>query len=151
MTKENFRDIITVLTRIVQLERRTGVEINVDVRSRIPIYEQLVTQIKQMTLFGTAQPDEKLPSVRQLSAELGINPNTIQKAYTELERRGVIYTAAGRGCFISADVSALEKEHRENIFSELFEKICAARDCGISEEEIAALCNKVYKGGTDID
>ena len=62
----------------------------IDYKSRKPIYEQLVDNIKSLIVSGVLQRDDQLPSVRQLAQELAINPNTIQKAYTELERQGVI-------------------------------------------------------------
>ncbi|WP_046213266.1 GntR family transcriptional regulator [Paenibacillus wulumuqiensis] len=72
-----------------------------DVRSRKPIYEQLMDKIKEMILYGILKPDEQLPSVRTLSGQLTVNPNTIQKAYRELEREGYIYSQAGKGSFVA--------------------------------------------------
>ena len=63
--------------------------IYVDLRSRTPIFEQIIDAVQDLAIRGLMQPDEPLPSVRALAAELAINPNTIQKAYAELERRGV--------------------------------------------------------------
>lgn len=68
-----------------------------DVRSRKPIYEQLTDKVKEMILHGILQVDEQLPSVRTLSQQLTVNPNTIQKAYRELEREGYIYSLQGKG------------------------------------------------------
>ena len=86
--------------------------IYVDLRSRRPIFEQIVDAVRDLAIRGLMQPDEHLPSVRALAAELAINPNTIQKAYGELERQGVIYSLAGRGNFISPDISRLADTHR---------------------------------------
>jgi len=69
----------------------------IDSMSRQPVYEQIVDQVEQMILSGLMRPGEQLPSVRSLSLELSINPNTIQKAYAELDGRGIIYTLPGRG------------------------------------------------------
>ena len=74
--------------------------INLDLKSRVPIYEQLVDKVKQLIIQGVIKPDEKLPSVRNLAQELTINPNTIQKAYRELEREGYIYSLPGKGSFV---------------------------------------------------
>lgn len=79
----------------------------IDAMSRIPVYEQIVEQMERFVLAGIMRPNDKLPSVRNLSVELSINPNTIQKAYTELDRRGVVYSVPGRGSFVAAD--AVEK------------------------------------------
>ncbi len=80
--------------------------IQVDVRSRVPIYEQIINSIKQMSISGVLLPNEKLPSVRELAKDMTINPNTIQKAYQELERQGIIYIKRGQGTFINPDIKA---------------------------------------------
>ena len=74
--------------------------INLDLKSRVPIYEQLVDKVKQLIIQGVLKPDEKLPSVRSLAQELTINPNTIQKAYRELEREGYIYSLPARAVLL---------------------------------------------------
>ena len=79
----------------------------VDAMSRVPVYEQIVEQTERFILAGVMRANDKMPSVRNLSVELVINPNTIQKSYTELDRRGVIYSVPGKGCFVAED--ALEK------------------------------------------
>jgi len=73
-----------------------------DLRSREPIYEQLVEKIKELIINRVLQPDEQLPAVRTLASELTVNPNTIQKAYRELEARGYIYSVPGKGSFVKA-------------------------------------------------
>ena len=72
-----------------------------DTRSRKPIYEQLVDKLKELIINEVLKPDEQLPSVRQLAQELTINPNTIQKAYRELENQGFIYSQKGKGSFVN--------------------------------------------------
>ena len=91
--------------------------IQVDVRSRVPIYEQIVNSFKQMAMSGILSPDEKLPSVRDLSQELTINPNTIQKAYQELERQNIIYTKRGQGSFVNRRNQ--ENYHRKHVFRDI--------------------------------
>ena len=76
----------------------------IDYKDTRPIYEQIVEKFKLLILKGGMQPDEQMPSVRNLAIELSINPNTIQKAYAELERQGFIYTVKGRGNFVSGDI-----------------------------------------------
>ena len=75
----------------------------VDVKSRIPIYEQIIASVKDSVVSGLMTADEPLPSVRSLAGELAINPNTIQKAYSELERQGIVYSVPGRGSFIASE------------------------------------------------
>lgn len=74
----------------------------IDLKSRKAIYEQVVDNFKELIITGVLKPDEKVPSVRELAKELTINPNTIQKAYRELESRGYFYTVSGLGNFVAA-------------------------------------------------
>ena len=73
-----------------------------DYRDSRPLYQQVKDSLRRMMLTGLLEPDEKLPSVRSLATPLAINPNTIQRAYAELEAEGYIYSVAGRGSFVSA-------------------------------------------------
>ena len=76
--------------------------IQINYQDKRPIYEQVVEKFRQLIVMGVLKPDEKIPSVRNLAIDLSINPNTIQKAYQELERQGFVYTVKGRGNFVSA-------------------------------------------------
>ena len=76
--------------------------ISLDYRDSRPLYQQVKDSLRRMMLTGLLEPDEKLPSVRSLATQLAINPNTIQRAYAELEAEGYIYSVAGRGSFVSA-------------------------------------------------
>lgn len=87
----------------------------IDYKDTRPIYEQVVDKFKTLILHGAPQADEQMPSVRNLAMELSINPNTIQKAYAELERQGFIYTVKGRGNFVSGDGRLVEERKRECI------------------------------------
>ena len=78
----------------------------IDSLSRTPVYEQIITQAEQLVAREILKPGDALPSVRTLSITLGINPNTIQKAYSELDRRELIVSVAGKGCFIRQDISS---------------------------------------------
>lgn len=73
-----------------------------DYRDSRPLYQQVKDSLRRMMLTGLLEPDEKLPTVRTLATQLAINPNTIQRAYAELEAEGYIYSVAGRGSFVSA-------------------------------------------------
>ena len=97
-----------------------------------PIYEQIVDYFKEMILKGVYTTDMQLPSVRSLAVENSINPNTIQKAYTELERQNFIYSVKGRGSFV-APVERLINYRREEMWQEL--RIKDASILGISREE----------------
>ncbi len=123
--------------------------IYVDVKSREPIYEQLISNIKSLAFNGLLEPDEQLPSVRTLSRELTINPNTIQKAYTELERQGVIYSLPGRGSFISSNTGELAKLKLETLLSEIRTDIKKAKDSGLSREDVLSCIDVIWGDKND--
>ena len=110
--------------------------ISIDYKDRKPIYEQLVDNIKDLVLKGVLACDEQLPSVRQLANDLAINPNTIQKAYTELERQGVTYSLKGRGCFIASGTELLRAELGERLWAALLETVGGLLDLGVPGAEI---------------
>ena len=109
--------------------------ITVDLRDRKQLCEQLVDNVKALILSGELSPDDKLPSVRSLARELGINPNTIQKAYSELERTGVITTLQGRGSIVLADANILRDEQEERLVVRLMQSANTAKRSGISKEK----------------
>lgn len=80
--------------------------VHINYRSPLPLYEQIKEGIIKLLMTGALAPEERLPSVRDLATELAINPNTIQRAYRELESEGYIYTVPGRGCFAAAQAEA---------------------------------------------
>ena len=126
--------------------------ITVDLRDRKQLYEQLVDNIKNLILTGELQPDDKLPSVRSLAKELGINPNTIQKAYSDLERQGVIMSLQGRGSIILADKKGLRGEQYEKLVEKMRAIAYEMKSSGISEAEFveaAALAYRKIGGNTD--
>jgi len=122
----------------------TTTQITVDLRSRIPIYEQIINNIKELALVGLFKPDEQIPSIRQLTQQLGINPNTIQKAYAELERQGIIYTLAGRGAFISGETDKLVEQKRDEILGNIETAIFEAKKYFIPKTLVDDVVNSVY-------
>lgn len=122
--------------------------ITVDLRSRTPIFEQIVASVRDLVIRGLMQPDENLPSVRALASELAINPNTIQKAYAELERQGVIYSLAGRGNFVASDISAIVEEHRASLLEKVKADVLAAKNAGLGDGEIFAALKDILGGET---
>lgn len=107
----------------------------IDYHDSRPIYEQIVENFKLQILKGIIQADEQMPSVRSLAMELSTNPNTIQKAYAELERQGYIYTVKGRGNFVKSNTSMIEDKKRE-LVGAILELFNEAREIGISVDEI---------------
>jgi len=118
--------------------------ITVDLRDRKQLYEQLIDNVKNLILSGELSADDKLPSVRSLAKELGINPNTIQKAYTELERQGIIMTLQGRGSMILADKNSLADEKIEMLKEKLAAVAAEMRAAGIDEEKFIGFAKKAF-------
>lgn len=119
--------------------------ISVDTRDRKPIYEQLTSNIKSLVLRGILKPNEQLPGVRTLAVELAINPNTIQKAYAELERQGIIYSMQGRGSFVTDNVESLRTLECEHLLAEVERSLAAAKEAGITKDEIVKLSDKIWR------
>ncbi|MBQ7004665.1 MAG: GntR family transcriptional regulator [Oscillospiraceae bacterium] len=84
---------------------------DIDLMSRVPIYEQLYRKVVELILKGVLVENDKLPSVRSLATDLSVNPNTVAKAYSLLERDGIIHSLAGRGSFIAKPDTLLAQEH----------------------------------------
>jgi GntR family transcriptional regulator len=121
----------------------------IDNQSRQPVYEQVTAQFEKFLLKGIIKPREQMPSVRNLSIELNINPNTIQKAYAELDRRGLLVSVPGRGSFVSdkAKTVLMEKKIKElNIFREMAEEFKLA---GIEKDQIISEIEEAYKKEND--
>ena len=118
--------------------------ITVDLRSRKPIYEQIVDNVKNLVLTGILKPDEQLPAVRKLAVDLTINPNTIQKAYTILEAQQIVYSIPGRGIFISGQLDDLLSLKRLEIISSLKSQLEEASSLGISKDEIISLVTDTF-------
>lgn len=116
----------------------------IDYKDRRPIYEQVVERFQELILKGVLEPGSQMPSIRNLAMELSINPNTIQRAYMELERQGFVYTVKGRGSFVAdsdhlIDIRKLELlESIENLITEAYE-------IGITKDAIEEKIHKCYK------
>lgn len=116
----------------------------IDIMSRVPVYEQIVEQTKKFILAGVLKTGDQLPTVRQLSAQLSLNPNTIQKAVKELDRQGLIYSLAGRGCFISGEAKSILQKEKRNGLEKLEAEIKELALSGIKKEELIALLERIY-------
>ena len=118
----------------------------IDVKSRQPIYEQLYNGIVRLSALGAMLPGEQLPSVRSLAQELGVNPNTVQKAYQLLERDGLIVSAPGKGSFL-ADQGGKLNEKRLKAKETLKQAVEDALASGMSGEEIRSSVETILSGG----
>ncbi|TYO95330.1 GntR family transcriptional regulator [Desulfallas thermosapovorans] len=116
---------------------------DLDLRSRQPIYEQLVEKFKELIISEVLKPDEQLPSVRTLASQLTINPNTIQKAYRELERQGYIYSIPGKGNFVARVARKGNAEKLARLREELVKILSEAIYLGMKKEEIIKIISEV--------
>ena len=107
-------------------------------RDSRPIYEQIKDGLRRLIVTGALGPDEKLPSVRSMATELAINPNTIHRAYGELESEGYIYSVPGKGSF-AAPVQAPMEVRRMELLERLRELVAELRYLGVSDAELMAL------------
>lgn len=118
--------------------------LTIDKFSRMPIYEQIIDQIEMHIALGDMAPESLLPSVRSLSVELSVNPNTLQKAYTELERRGLCYTVPGNGRFISPDAPHKLRHSRQSLLLEVAEKTTQLAQAGIPLSDVITTVTSAY-------
>ncbi len=124
-----------------------------DKQSRIPVYEQLVKAFEKEIILGILEPDTLIPSVRSLSNTLSVNPNTVQKAYLELERRNITYSVPGVGRFVSPEGAAILKKDVAKDEGMLKEAIVNLMRADYSEEQLVDLVRRFYQeeGGMDND
>ena len=115
--------------------------LSIDLTSRIPIYEQIYQKIVNLIINGTLAENDQLPSVRSLAKSTGVNPNTVSKAYQELERNGVIYSVPGRGSFVSAQNY---DEFRKKVLTDFDSTVNEAFEKGISPEDLKARIDNLY-------
>jgi GntR family transcriptional regulator len=118
-------------------------EMHVDVSSRLPIYQQLASQIREAIARGELQPEAGLPSVRQLSRDLVVNPNTVARAYTELEREGLLISRPGRGIYVAQPRMELTRAARDRRLTEQADRLLTeAVHLGYSAEEVLTLVTR---------
>lgn len=111
--------------------------INIDAASGLPIYMQIVSHIKTGIAMGRLLPEDPLPSVRQLATDLAVNPNTVARAYLELEYEGIIYKRQGAGTFVSSQGVEMSKSARRKALSDLIEKaLVEGVNLGLGENEL---------------
>lgn len=112
--------------------------ISLNYRDSRPIYEQIKDGLRKLIISGAIEADEKLPSVRSLASQLAINPNTIQRAYAELENEGYTYSIPGKGSFASARTGA-EDPRKQELKAQIRELVSELRFLGTTEEELREL------------
>ena len=117
----------------------------IDYKSRVPIYRQLVDRVEYLAARGLLSPGSQLPSVRALAVELSINPNTIPKAYSELEAKGVIYSVPGRGSFVSDNTDTLRQETLKRLADKLRALAEEIRSLGMSKGDFIGICEQAWQ------
>ena len=122
--------------------------IQIDYQDKRPLYEQVIEKLRNLIVRGILEADTKLPSVRTLAIELSINPNTIQRAYVELERTGFIYTVKGRGNYVAANRIWMVNE-KENVLKDLKKTVKKIKELGISKEEMIASAEEFFGKGRE--
>lgn len=115
----------------------------VDLQSKTPIFEQLKKQILEFISIGILLPNDKLPSVRSLASQIGVNPNTVAKAYQELENQGYVYSVKGKGCFIADnETNQLIKDEKLKQFTAIVEEM---KKHQIKKKDLINIINNIYK------
>ena len=116
----------------------------IDYHDKRPIYEQIIDRFQMLILNGALEPDNHLPSVRSLAMELAINANTIQRAYSELERRGLIYSVKGRGNFVSAQKDVVQ-EQQELLLEDLRAQLKICKESGIEFLHVLDCVREIFQ------
>lgn len=116
----------------------------IDLRGgRGAIYQQLKEEVVRLCSLEVLRPDDQLPSVRALARELGINPNTVAKAYSQLEADGITYSVPGKGSFISGDILRMG-EVRRKMLEGFTDEVRKARSLGVTKEELTGILDEVF-------
>ena len=115
--------------------------ISLNYRDSRPIYEQIKDGLRKLIVTGALRTDDKLPSVRALAQQLSINPNTIQRAYNELEGEGYIYSVPGKGSFAAA-VAGADTERKRELLDKVREILSELRYLGVTRKELLALLDE---------
>lgn len=120
-----------------------------ELNSDRPIYTQILEKIQTRIISGIYQPGEKLPSVRELAAEASVNPNTMQKAFTELERSGLIQTQRNSGRTVTEDTSMIKQVQTQVALSQVQSFFSTMMELGFNKEEILAFVKKAIEEGAE--
>lgn len=115
----------------------------INLKSGEAIYQQLKEQVVKLACMGILKPNEQLPSVRVLARELGINPNTVAKAYQELEAESVIYSVSGKGSFVTDDIFSVQSVKQE-VLADFSKLVGKAKQFGIVQQELDQIINRIY-------
>ncbi len=121
----------------------------IDVMSRVPVYEQIINQTEKFIMTGILKAGDKIPSVRNLSMELSVNPNTIQKAVGELDRRGLVFSVPGKGCFVSDQARKALSITKRSELGDVKERLKELALAGVTRDEVLEIVDEVYTGSKE--
>lgn len=110
--------------------------IDIDYQSRTPIYVQIVNEIENCIIHGKLKPEDQMPSIRELASELGINPNTVKKSYSELESKNIIRSISTRGTFITSKIEEIVQTKVEASIQIIKKEVEELKMLGLSIEDI---------------
>jgi GntR family transcriptional regulator len=114
--------------------------IKVDTRGFVPLYEQVKAEIRRLAALGAVKPHDPLPSIRELAAEILVNPNTVARAYRELEQEGLIYTQKGRGSFLTArKAQDVDRDRGVHLIRKMDEAVREIKKFGLGQAEVRKL------------
>ena len=116
---------------------------DIRLEGKAPIYEQLYSGISRLISSGQMKPDERLPAVREVAKQLGINPNTVQKTYALLEQNGLIYSIPAKGSYVSANPRAVSALH-DNALEKLRRSMTEAKTCGVTSAEMLQTAKEIW-------
>ena len=119
--------------------------IQLDLYDHRPLYEQIKDKIKGLIISGALKADEQIPSVREMAQRLTINPNTIQRAYKDLETEGYIYSVRAKGSFVSSGAHIIEKTENNTVMEEFEELLRQVKFLKVSKEKVIDMVDKIYK------
>lgn len=117
--------------------------IKIDYKNDKPLHEQITFGIKELIISGILKPDEQLPSVREMSVELTVNPNTVQRAYKTLEADGIIYSVRGKGNFVSK-ITNVSEDKTYALYEVLEKTVKELAFLGEAEENIENVIKNIY-------
>ena len=126
------------------------IEFHLDGHSGVPTYLQLVQQVKQAVRLGILQPGDQLPTVKEVVGGLAINPNTVLKAYRELDHEGLVEGRRGQGTFVSSELPTLPPDATKTLRAALQRWIQRARAAGLEDESISALFADTVRSSTSV-
>jgi GntR family transcriptional regulator len=121
------------------------IEFHLDPRSGVATYLQIVQQVKEALRLGTIDVGDQLPTVREVVADLAINPNTVAKAYRDLEREGLVVARQGRGTFVANTLAPASLRHHDELRAHLEQWLAEADAAGLDEESIRALVSATLR------